>query len=63
MESEATIKLLFFEKSTLWRICIPWIPTIPNITTMAPPKTGSGIIVANAPALGNSPKINSKTAA
>ena len=42
-------------KSTRAKIYIPCRETKPNMTSIAPPRTGLGIICANAPNLGKRP--------
>ena len=57
IETAAIRKLCsLLAKSTRARICIPWRETKPNITSMAPPRTGLGMIWARAPNLGRSPR-------
>ena len=49
---------LFTVMSTAASILIPWAPTMPNITSIAPPRTDVGINVAIALNFGINPKIN-----
>ncbi len=56
MEIAMINKLFWFVKSTVVSILIPDDTIIPNMTTVAPPKTAVGINVASAAILGTSPK-------